>query len=104
MSNPQLAAFSGFHGSTSSLHRAAAAGHLDVCRAVVGLIQRKIAEADAPATREGGGGGGGGARGARRRKVPGMAPARRWRSLLRTVLDQRTHRGKTPLMLACEQG
>ena len=87
-SKPQLAAFAGFHGTTSPLHRASQAGHLSTCIAIVELIKLKIAATEESA-------------GPNKHK---SSTVRRWKSLLRTVLDQRTHRGQTPLMLACERG
>lgn len=87
---PQLAAFSGFHGTTSPLHRAAAAGHLGVCRAIVEPLKARIRAAEAAA------GGPGSTRAA--------AAGSKWRRLLATVLNQRSHKSLTPLMLACEHG
>ena len=94
---PQLAAFSGFHGSTSPLHRAAAGGHVDVCRAIVEAVKRRAEQAEQAQQEVGLAGGLG-------KRVLVGGSARRWRSLLRTVLNQRTHKSKTPLMLACEKG
>ncbi len=131
---PQLAAFSGFHGTTSPLHRAAgggrgrrgaaaaharrvrtqlrlptparsvsgrltvhccipcpaAAGHLGVCRAIIEPLRARIRAAEAAA------GGPGSAR--------VSAAGAKWRRLLATVLNQRSHKSLTPLMLACEHG
>lgn len=77
---PQLAAFTGFRGSLSSLHRAIVHGDDGTCRAIIDILvnysekqmsQKKIKFED---------------------------------TLLYTVLNQRTHRGTTPLMVACEKG
>ncbi len=77
---PQLAAFTGFRGSLSSLHRAVVQGDEGTCRAIIDILgdysekqmsQKKIKFED---------------------------------TLLYTVLNQRTHRGTTPLMVACEKG
>ncbi|KAI3431476.1 hypothetical protein D9Q98_004528 [Chlorella vulgaris] len=83
---PQLAAFTGFHGTTSPLHRAAAAGHLGVCRAILEPLKQRVRAAEAAA---------GGKR---------SAAATKWQRLLSTVLNQRSHKSLTPLMLACEHG
>lgn len=83
-----MAAFAGFHGTTTPLHRAAAAGHLSTCIAIVELIKLKIAAAE-EAVADG-------------KQRP--STVKRWKSLLKTVLDQQTHRGQTPLLLACEAG
>ena len=91
--NLQLAAFSGFHGTTTPLHRAVAAGHLDTCCAILGLIKRRIDAAED----------GGAARPRVARPGKGGS-AKRWRALHRTVLNQRTNQGHTPLMIACEKG
>jgi ankyrin repeat protein len=88
VSKPQLAAFTGFHGTTSPLHRAAAAGHLSTCKAIIELIKSKIVETE-EAVNNG-----------KQRSFT----LKRWKSLLKTVLDQRSHRGQTPMMLACEAG
>jgi ankyrin repeat protein len=87
---PQLAAFSGFHGTTSPLHRAAAAGHLGVCRAIIEPLKARIRAAEAAT------GGPGSPRAA--------GAGTKWRRLLATVLNQRSHKSLTPLMLACEHG
>ncbi|EFN53948.1 hypothetical protein CHLNCDRAFT_136194 [Chlorella variabilis] len=86
---PQLAAFTGFHGTTSPLHRAAAAGHLAVCHAIVEPLKQRVALSAAAAA----------AGGSKR-----SAAAAKWRRLLATVLNQRSHKSLTPLMLACEHG
>jgi E3 ubiquitin-protein ligase XBAT32/33 len=88
VSKPQLAAFTGFHGTTSPLHRAAAAGHLSTCKAIIELIKSKIAETEQACNN-----------GKQR-----SSTLKRWKSLLTTVIDQRSHRGQTPIMLACESG
>lgn len=88
MAKPQLAAFTGLHATSSPLHRAATAGHLSTCKAIVEAIRRKgeTVEADVAA-------------GKNKRRL-----AKRWQSLLHTVLNQQNNRGQTPLMLACERG
>jgi len=87
-SKPQLAAYSGFHGTTTPLHRAAAGGHLDICCAIIDLIKARIDAAESAA------------QSVKQRASSG----KRWRALLRTVINQRTNRGLTPLMVACEHG
>lgn len=68
----------------------AAAGHLGVCRAIVEPLKARIRAAEAAA------GGPGSTRAA--------AAGSKWRRLLATVLNQRSHKSLTPLMLACEHG
>ncbi|KAG7670424.1 hypothetical protein Ndes2526A_g00178 [Nannochloris sp. 'desiccata'] len=88
VSKPQLAAFTGFNGTTSPLHRAAAAGHLSTCKTILELIKSKIAETE-NAVKNGN---------------QRFSRLKRCKSLLKTVIDQRSHRGQTALMLACEAG
>ena len=79
-------------GSATALPHAlpAAAGHLGVCRAIVEPLKARIRGAEAA------GGGAGSPR--------ATAAAAKWRRLLATVLNQRSHKSLTPLMLACEHG
>jgi hypothetical protein len=70
------------------LHRAVVAGHLSTCRIIVRLIRERLNAAEEAAT-----------------KAKGKhSVVKRWKALLQTVLDQRTNKGLTPLMLACEKG
>lgn len=65
-----------------------AAGHLNVCRAILEPLKQRVRDAEAAAAKRG---------------VPSAA-AGKWRRLLATVLNQRSHKSLTPLMLACEHG
>ncbi|KAL4440336.1 hypothetical protein ABPG75_003337 [Micractinium tetrahymenae] len=91
---PFLAAFTGFHGTTSALHRAAAAGHLPACRAILEPLKQRVRDAEAAAAK----------RGAAVAIAAPSPAAAKWRRLLATVLNQRSHKSLTPLMLACEHG
>lgn len=66
----------------------AAAGHVDVCRSIVEPIKQRIKVAEAAVA-------------AGRKK---LSVLKKWQNLLATVLNQRTSRSMTPLMLACENG
>lgn len=65
-----------------------AAGHLDACRAVLEPLKQRAAVAESLE--------------ASGRRKPGAAG--RWRRLVSDVLDQRSSKGFTPLMLACRGG
>lgn len=86
--HPQLASYCGLHGKQSALHRAAAAGHLDVCQSILEPLKQRTAATEALVA-------------AGRRKP--AAPAK-WRRLLDAALNQRNGKGFTPLMLACRGG
>lgn len=75
--------------TASPLHPPAAAGHLAVCHAIVEPLKQRVALSAAAAA----------AGGSKR-----SAAAAKWRRLLATVLNQRSHKSLTPLMLACEHG
>lgn len=64
----------------------AANGHIAVCRAIIEPLKQRARAAEA---------GAGGKRG---------VAATKWQRLLTTVLNQRSHKSLTPLMLACEHG
>lgn len=77
---PQLAAFTGFRGSLSSLHRAIAQGDDGTCRVIIDIL------------------------GDYSEKQMAQKKLRFEDTMLYTVLNQKTHRGTTPLMVACEKG
>lgn len=78
-SKPRLAAFSGFQGSQTALHRAIKTGQQDVCNIILDAC-REYSETQ-------------------RRKGVAFKD-----TLLGIVTNQRTSKGLTPLMLACEGG
>lgn len=88
VAKPQLAAFTGLHATSSPLHRAATAGHLSTCKAIVEAVRKKAETVEADV-----------ASGKSKQRL-----AKRWHSLLHTVLNQQNNRGQTALMLACERG
>ena len=61
-----------------------------MCRAIIEPLKARVRDA------EGGG--------ARRGGTPNAGAAAKWHRLLGTVLNQRSHKSLTPLMLACEHG
>lgn len=63
------------------------------CRAIIEPLKQRICDAEEVAGKRGGAATG----------VPSPA-AVKWRRLLATVLNQRSHKSLTPLMLACEHG
>lgn len=79
MSKPRLAAFAGFHGTMTALHRAIKTGDDDMCRLIVDMCQKYSDR--------------------QRAKCVGVRD-----TLLHTVVNQRSHKGLTPLMMACEKG
>ena len=85
---------------STSLLLCAALGHLDVLRAVVDVLQSSAAALGAGGPGAGGPGGGdeGGCL-----KEPSIALFA-WGRFVKDVMNARTTSGKTPLMLACENG
>ena len=83
-----------------SLLRCAALGHLDVLRAVVDVLQSSAATLGAAG---GAAGGPGGDEGSGCLKEPSIALFA-WGRFVKDVMNARTTSGKTPLMLACENG
>uniref|UniRef100_A0A1D1ZMB5 RING-type domain-containing protein n=2 Tax=Auxenochlorella protothecoides TaxID=3075 RepID=A0A1D1ZMB5_AUXPR len=80
--HPQLAAFGGFNSSSTPLHRAAAAGHVAVCQAVLDTLHTRDA---GPAP-------------------PDRPAAGKWSRLAAALLDGRDGASQTPLMAACARG
>lgn len=82
-----LAAFSGFQGTYSPLHRAATRGHLNVCKAILRIIGEKKEDGEDI-----------------RRSGDAPNSRKKWDDFFDTVLNQKSHKGQTPLMLACDNG
>lgn len=84
----QLAAYSGFHGTTTPLHRAVQAGHIDTCCVILDLIKARIKAAELAV------------------EIGKEKPStlKRWKSFQRRIIDQRSHQSLTPLMIACQRG
>ncbi|WPT13214.1 Putative E3 ubiquitin-protein ligase XBOS32 [Picochlorum sp. SENEW3] len=76
---PRLAAFTGFHGTLSPLHRAIMHGDSDTCRAIIESCREYSAQQMEDGVAEKG-------------------------TLLHYIVNQRTNRGTTPLMVACDKG
>ncbi len=76
---PQLAVFTGFSGSLSPLHRAASRRDESMCREILKIVSDFS-------------------------KSNGRAEENRGESLVLMVANQKSHRGLTPLMMACEAG
>lgn len=79
LSKPRLAAFTGFHGTLSALHRAIRNGDEDVCKVILDICRVYSDKQEAKGVSE-------------------------KNSLLHIVVNQRTNKGLSPLMLACEKG
>ena len=66
----------------------AAGGYVDVCRSIIEPIKQRVKVAEAAVA-------------SGRKKISLL---KKWQGLLTTVLNQRTSRSMTALMLACENG